>query len=302
MATLEYADMFKRNNWDIFLDKIKNGHTFRDMSGKKEVKILLKEDTIDRMKRMGQESLEPFKKGSSYYFPIKNGELRLTNIYKSADFGGVGSTVKKEDLQLESLNKQIKDYLSKNQVDYIPIIVENKKYQVVAAESTKGTPKSDFHLIDINDEPCVWISHKDGNKPTSFQQYGGMTEKGMFDTEKELKDFINVIRTLVGNIFPSGRAYGTDITKKAIKGKSIYGIKFGGVRGEQNVNVVLQGSIKIDNNKLVGSSHTWNNGFIPSGDYDPILMVRRGDRNQFGIQGARFVISPRGGRKKIEMI
>lgn len=304
MATLQYRDLFKRNNWDIFLDKIATEHSFLDKSIKKDVIINLDKTTVERMKKAGAEkALKAFKKGSSYFFPVKQGNpLRLSNIYKSADFGGVGSTIKKETKQLNSLNKQIQDYLKKNKVDYVDIKIENKTHKVVMAETTPKTPKSDIHLINTDGKECVWISLKDGTSPKSFQQYGGFTEKGMYDREKELKDFVAFVKSGYSEI-PSGMTMGSKISSRAIKGKTIYGVDFGrGTRGVNNVNLVLQGNIILKEGKLTGSAHTWNNGHIPSGGYEPIMIVRRGDRNQFQIKRARFLISPIGGRKITEMI
>ena len=64
----------------------------------------------------------------------------------------------------------------------------------------------------------------------------------------------------------------------------------------RNVDVLLQGTVnisKVDASryKLTASSQTHSNGDAITGPYEPVFMcIYKGDRANYGIQGARMVI------------
>ena len=53
----------------------------------------------------------------------------------------------------------------------------------------------------------------------------------------------------------------------------------------------------------LNSEHVLENGEAITGDYEPVLMaIYKGDRSQFGLKGARFVIQPKASRGVTEWI
>lgn len=187
----------------------------------------------------------------------------------------------------------------------IPLKIDNKIYHISDIFKTPGTPKSDFHFVNDNNEETVWISHKYGRKASDFQQWGGVTEKEIL-VEKETQDFINTVQSK----FPNGITRATTIARKItndnLKMKSIYGIDYGKEFGRQNVQLVIQGNMELHANNgyySVNATSVHVNGDPMIKDYEPALMCTyRSDRKQFNIPYARFTISPIGGRKITELI
>ena len=84
--------------------------------------------------------------------------------------------------------------------------------------STPGTPKSDFHLVDINGNEIVWISHKDGKTAKDFQQWGGISqakEPSVYSNE-EVQTFVKDLKTA----YPNGLPRETTLFRK-IKNKQL---------------------------------------------------------------------------------
>ena len=79
---------------------------------------------------------------------------------------------------------------------------------------------------------------------------------------------------------------------------------YGGSFGINNVDVVLQGTVKINavsftEYKITGSAMTHSNGSTLPSEYQPVLMaIYKGERSDYGIKNARLVISATGGRTK----
>ena len=82
---------------------------------------------------------------------------------------------------------------------------------------------------------------------------------------------------------------------------AVYGNGYSGSLGIQNVSIVLQGPVTLKGSKL-SANHVHENGETITGDYEPVFMAmyKGPDRNDFGVKKTRVVISPLGGRKKIE--
>jgi hypothetical protein len=236
--------------------------------------------------------------------------VALTSLYKGAEFGGAGagSRTAKEDAQLNALNKAIEQIMTENKMSYVPIKVLKTVHKVVSAESTPGTPKSDFHLVDINGNECVWISHKDGRSEKDFSQWGGMSEKEVsVYKHPEVQKFIKDIKNQFPNGIPKATTIARGIKDNKLKNLAVFGVDYGKKLGRQNVSVLLQGSVGLAGNikayELTASAHVEYNGETPSGNYEPILSaMHKCDRNQFGIKCGRFSIYTLGGRKITQWI
>ena len=190
----------------------------------------------------------------------------------------------------------------------INIKVGNKTVRgCVGVEKTAGTPKSDFHIVNENGKPVIFISHKKGSKPTDFQQWSGMTEEKIIN-HSETKSFIAHCQAIFGKKMPSGTSIYKKIVESNLKMMSVFGVDYGGSSGINNVDVLIQGDPgleKLGGNdfwRLTATANIHYNGDLPQGGFDPVMtLIYKGDRSQFGIQGARASIYPIAGRRMISL-
>lgn len=219
---------------------------------------------------------------------------------------GVGGT-SKEDAQLSSLQNQIQKELENSNLMELPIKIGNKYYSVAGAATTPGTPKSDFHLLNLQNQEVVWISHKDGSTAKDFQQWGGMSARSEPKIAKhsETKKFVDDVRNMFGDKMPRATTVSRKIKDPQLAGMSVYGNDFGSAFGRQNVTLLLQGPVKLVKKKdyyEITSNHTSINGDVMKNGYEPVFMaIYKGDRSNEGIKGARFVIQPAASRKSKEI-
>lgn len=281
---------------ELFLKKYKNKEEFiLKNSPNTPIKFVYDKEIYDKIDNEDFKVVFKDSSGKTY---------KITDIAKTAEFGGKGSGAgtAKEDIQLKSLQDQIIAKIKKSSKAYIIINVNRTKHKIVGAATTPGVPKSDFHLIDVEGNPVVWISHKDGRSAKDYGQWGGMSKRKEPDIHdnKETQSFINDLK----KEFPDGLPRATTLyrkMKKDLQNKAVYGNEYGGTLGIQNVSIVLQGPVKIKGIKL-SANHVHENGDNISGDYEPVFMAmyKGPDRNDFGVKKTRLSIYPIGGRKKIE--
>lgn len=299
MANLSATELLKYD-WrvEVFLKKYKDSDLFETTTEK--VKLVYDDDNAEILKKRVQQELSKLR-----FRDAKNKEYRLTSFVKTKEFGGKGadSGVRIENIELKSLIKQIDEIKKKTAKADVPFRVGRKTYNVFTAVSTPGTPKSDLHLIDQNNRELVWISHKDGSRPTDIQQWGGMTERAepKIFAQTETQNFIKEVRSQFGIIMPRATTVARKISSSLLKNMSVYGNQFGQALGRQNVSILLQGPIKV---KKVGNFYELDannvhlNGDEITGGFEPVFMAMyKGDRSNFGIRGARFVIQSLESRK-----
>lgn len=302
MAGLSPKELEKRNNFDIFISRVRTGKDFTIAEGKGK-KVKLDRTIAEEVKSVGD--FEKYRQGSSIVLPTSNNnEIRLTQLYKDSEFSGrTQRTTAAEDAEVKSLNEQLKKIMEDTGVDYVTVKVGKKTYNVVSVTSTPGTPKSDFSFVDVNGRPVGHISHKDGSNPRGFQQWSGTSQRvepGIF-AHRETQAFIQELKQMFPNGLPPASTLGRKIKDERLKKMAVYGSQFGSVPGINNVDVTLQGTVKLVKQgtiyKLTGSAHENANGSIIGGGYEPIfLAVYKGDRSDHGIKGARITINPREGR------
>jgi len=302
MAGLSPRELEKRNNFDVFLTRIRAGKEFTVSNGNGK-KIKLDRSIIEQLKTVSD--FEKFRQGSSIVLPTTTkGQIRLTEIYKDSEFSGrTQKTTAAEDAEVRSLNQQLQQIMESTGVDFVEVKVGRKSYKVVSVMSTPGTPKSDFSFVDANGNAIGHISHKDGSNPRGFQQWSGTSQRvepGIF-AHRETQDFINTLKKMYPNGLPAAATLGRKIKDDRLKKMAVYGSQFGGSPGINNVDVTLQGTVKLVKQgtayKLTGSAHENANGSIISGGYEPIfLAVYKGDRSDHGVKGARITINPKDGR------
>lgn len=241
---------------------------------------------------------------------VKTGrEYPISKITKTAEFGGkadkgVGGTAK-EDAQLAALRDAIDAAKAEEKSSTIKIKVNHKIYDAFDAASTHGTPKSDFHLVDIDGREICWISHKDGRTARDFQQWGGMTEKSepKIFYHPETQAFLADLRVAYPKGVPPGTTVFRKIKDKKLKMLSVYGNNYGGPEGQQNVSLMLQGAVSLKkqgNVYLIDAYHVHFNGDDMTGAYEPVLTAKYTSGRQFGgLQNTRALILPEGSRKMI---
>jgi hypothetical protein len=124
--------------------------------------------------------------------------------------------------------------------------------------------------------------------------------------QTETQNFIKDVRSKFGIIMPRATTVARKISSSLLKKMSVYGNQFGQALGRQNVSILLQGPIKV---KKVGNFYELDannvhlNGDEITGGFEPVFMAMyKGDRSNFGIRGARFVIQSLESRKVTEFI
>lgn len=299
---LLHNDLTKNSSrLERFLDMVKSGSEFLTVKG-----VMV----IDK-KEYGRLAIEMPKKG--YNTTIKAGATTLkypTDFYKTSEFGGKGkgSGVLKEDFELKSLQKQIEKAKIADGVQAINVRINGKTYEVADAQSTPGTPKSDFHLVDIAGKEVVWISHKDGSLPKDIQQWGGISSKKEpeISAHPETKQFVADLKTRFPEGVSSGYSGYRKIKDSKLKFMSVYGNNYGGAFGRQNVTILLQGPVKlVKTGKIytLSANHVHFNGeVLDNTPYEAVLSARYGDRSDAGVFRARIVIMSIEARKWKETI
>lgn len=300
MANLSPKEI-RKYTWrsEVFIKKLKDKEPFEVTGGKKVVLV----ESKQAMKVLASGSDNELK---ALRFSDGNGnDFKLTDFVKNADFGGKGerSGVAKEDAALKSLNDALDSAKKAEGLSYVNVRIGNKTYKVSHAESTPGTPKSDFHLVDPSGKEIVWISHKDGKTEKDFQQWGGVSQRAEPDIfkHKETQAFAKLMVGMFPKGIPNATTVARKIKDKKLKMMSIYGNQYGKPFSQQNVTLAIQGPIslkKVGQSYKIESNHVHLNGEDLTGGYEAVFMaIYKGDRSDLGIKGARVVISPMGCRK-----
>ena len=302
MATLSPAELAKRNNFNIFLNRIRTGKDFT-LSESNGVKIKLDKSILKKITSINH--FDKFKVGPSVVLPTATGQtVRLTEIYKDSEFSGrTQATTAQEDAQIIRINQQLTQIFDKSGKDFIRLKVGSTIYDVGLCESTPGTPKCDFHFRGVS-EYVGHVSHKAGVGPKAFQQWAGTSERvePLIYSHPETQAFIDTVKQMFPNGIPAATTVGRRIQDENLQKRSVYGSGYGtGIKGENNVDVTMQGILDLRNRgtyyELTCSGHKLNNGDRITGSYEPVfLAVYKGDRSDHGIKGARVIIQPIGGR------
>ena len=312
MATLSIGELAKRNNFTIFRDRIRtNGKFTISESNGKRVQITQKFayefNTLQDLERYkdnrGTILLPTGVTGS--------GVVRLSQLYKDSAFvTRTQNTNAKEDLQIRSVREQLEKIKEKIGSDFIKLRVGNNTYEVTEVESTPGTPKSDMNFIGRNGVRLGFCSLKDGATAGAIQQWGGasVSREPLIAAHPEVTAFVEAARKMFPKEIPQGTTVAREIADQKLRMQGIYGSGYGGSIGVNNVDVLLQGSVKINSinsteYQITGSAMTHSNGSTLPPEYQPVLMaIYKGDRSDYGIKNARINLYSKSGRTKRQMI
>jgi len=222
------------------------------------------------------------------------------------------------------LKKLIKEYGS------VRLVVGKETYDVDDFKQVPGRPKADMIFTHKN-QPRVFVSHKKGNMPAAFQQYGGFaadlgikdidTAKKYPEVFKFLTDVNTVLKGLGVSKDNTDRYDLNDLRKgsnmaRLIKDEKVamtvmYGKNYStGVIGLDNCSILIDGNIvfkpkRLNTFELQGSFHTSINprlmktkkSFFSSASdvYSPVMFIMKSEQQglkQAGLTNARAVIWP----------
>ena len=312
MVALSPTELRKRNNFTLFVNRIKtNGFfTINESNGQKvqitqKLGYLLKSiEDLEKLKdNRGSILLPTGSTGSSL--------IRLSQLYKDAAFvTRTQNTTAGERYEITQTRNQLEVIKQRTGFDFVKLRVGKNTYLVTNVENTPGTPKSDMNFIDNQGRKVGFVSLKQGATANAVQQWGGVSPRAgsAIASNPEVQSFVQRVKEL----FPDGITPATTVARKIqnikLQNLGIYGNAFGGGFGVNNVDVLLQGSVRINSinsteYKLTGSAMTHNNGDSLPPLYQPALMaIYKGDRNDYGIKNARLVMNAIGGRRITEMV
>ena len=311
------------NNFNVltFFDlKKRGGYRFADLARKIEEKLpfnLVKGESTplqfinpeysDVFLSQDADAIKNLTSGNVNTFPFfkddSGKQYSISDLLKDSYFGGKGkgSGTVVEDANLQILNNQILKLVEENNGP-IDIKVGDKVYKnIIKAESQFGVPKSDFNLIDKDNKPVVFISHKKaggkGPSANDFIRWSGYT---MYANNPEIKKFNQALEKWVeennpGQGLPRASRFIAPIKDDELIRKLIYGPEYGKNYGPNNVNIILQGRIKLeptsDNTYELTAEHELTPPELPEGDYQPYLTsAYRGDRTMFGIKNNEAIV------------
>lgn len=222
------------------------------------------------------------------------------------------------------LKKLIKEYGS------VRLVIGKETFDVDDFKQVPGRPKADMIFTHKN-QPRVFVSHKKGNMPAAFQQYGGFAaDLGIKDLDTarkypEVFKFLTDVNTTLKGLGVSrdneDRYDLNDLRKgsnmaRLIKDEKVaMTVMFGknystGVIGLDNCSILIDGDIvfkpkRLNTFELQGSFHTSVNprlmktkkSFFSSANdvYSPVMFIMKSEQQglkQAGLANARAVIWP----------
>jgi len=253
------------------------------------------------------------------------------NIDTSYTLNEPTATEKGEADFISDFNEQLEQVADANGGRGLDIYLGGKKYDnVIGVNKVAGTGKADLAFVAVQGGKLVevcWASHKEGSTAKDFGQWGGFTKpKNLYNTDATIKEFVDYCHKIVGigklydfTKMSSGVTIGMMIegaTYAGLRKYTVYGPEWQGSFGKEKCNLVLQGNPTITKSGAVArlgmDGHLHEYPTEMTGDYEPVLMCIKkastenilagvgradsGGKPGSKIQGARFVISPKGGR------
>lgn len=313
-TALERSDLTKRGGGRLitFKEKIDDGEEFATTKG---LVVLNKSQVVDGQTLNSQQLIDYIRNTTGAKFTaigkVKGREVEVefpSQFFKTGDFGGRGKgggTVA-EDRALTKFRKVMQDQMEEDGTPFLKIEIGGRTVEAADIVKTKNEgpqrssrdPKSDFSLIDINGTPVGFISHKDGERADSFQQYGGVTDKDIYNVIKDSAEFQQFVADLK-SAYPDGLPRRTTLARpvkdKDVARKVIYGYKFktSGDRGINNVDEFHQGTMKLTKVRgelyKIDSHHKETHPAIPTGEYSPIYQARYDSgRGNLGVKNSRI--------------
>ena len=235
-------------------------------------------------------------------FTDNNGnEYKLEDIVKTADFGGKvkGFSTKHETSALNEFDALIKSILQEKGVESINIKIDNDLYTgIVGAVNQPGVPKSDFNLINIENTPIVFISHKMEGGSRSFARWGGFVF-AFKEKNSEVMQFVqNISNKIQNNTFERNMSFAQKIDSQELKNRIVFGKDFGKEYSKNNVQLVIQGKVELNptqekNTYTITGENVWMSGQTPTDEFEPVLEAHyRSDFTSLGFKSCESFSRP----------
>jgi hypothetical protein len=247
--------------------------------------------------------------------------VKLTELSKTGEFGGKGSTVhlNKQRIALNN-NKPINLVLQDSEGKDIFYITNVSEVVEAVTPAGQKEPKADFIIIGDKE---TFVSHKDGTSPRGFLQWSGTTFSAgaAIYNHREVREFAQKLKEnsdLTQKVNIGNQVYYmmrqkspaiSTIKSPELKMMAVFGQDYSIEQpsGLNNVDLVCQGNFSLTDYQdpdypgtYVLTAHhimerTSFNGVFPSG-YEPTLSAKyNGGRSNLGILKARISIYPKGG-------
>lgn len=235
-------------------------------------------------------------------FTDNNGnEYKLEDIVKTSDFGGKvkGFSTKHETSALNEFDALIKNILQEKGIESINIKIDNDLYTgIVGAVNQPGVPKSDFNLINTENTPIVFISHKMGGGSRSFARWGGFVFAAKEENSEVMQFVQNISNKIQNNTFERNISFAQKINSPELKNRIVFGKDFGKKYSKNNVQLVIQGKIELiptqeENTYTITGENVWISGQTPTDDFEPVLEAHyRGDFTSLGFKSCESFSRP----------
>lgn len=270
-------------------EKIKNKELFELTNGEKilldftqdKYSDLFKNKKIDQIKQIGGLKINSFP-----FFKDENGkEYGLKDLVKSTELGGKGFVVGAhiEDREVESITKQLEE------LGPLDIKIGNKIYKGISRiDKPKGNPKADFILYNTNNNPEIYISHKEDGL---FQQYSGISN---IKDHPEVINFVKKVKIITKGESVSKNLFQRPIQDDKLKLDAVYGTDK--VFSLNKVQIVIQGKISLVKSGkyyILKGTTKYEYPELPTGSHEPKLASSfRNNMNQGGVKNTRFGVYP----------
>ncbi len=293
---LSYSEFKKARTPDrgiLFYNKVKEEQPLLTADGE-EVAVQFLSDAI--AEKFANKDYSGLRASTPVVKDADGTEYGIDSFIKTAEFGGKqkGASLAKESGALSELDNTVKNILGNTGQASIAVSVAGKVYEgITGAINVPGTPKADFALA-AGDVPKIFISHKDGSKPTDFLRWSGISS---IKDDPAVASFVEAIKQENGGVFEPRQTYTRTITEEGFARKAIYGKDFGSeTYGVNNVQCVIQGSATLTPSgnvyELGGTGNMWT-GEIPEGKYAPVFFAQyRSGRRDLGLENCESLVTP----------
>ena len=320
---LKLSDFNKNENRGItFLAKIKEGSKFATVN---KGDVTIPKNLHDEVMVFIQADGKFPNPRTKLTIETSKGNLTIPGDFlKTGEFGGrgEGSGEAAETQAMNDFNNKLNKLLVDLSKSSVRVKINGRIVECAQMVKTEGTysglaPKSDMTIIDANNKPVAYISHKAGSSAKDFQQYGGVSNKALptkYHNNTEIEHFMNEVLKQRPEGLRSGDQFYKEVKDKGLVKLMMYGPEFASGRpGISNVDEFHLGNMNLQGSKggvyTIESTHKGKNGDMPRGNYTATFIIRaqfrRGTARAAGVEveNARIMVAPRAlvSRKAIEV-
>lgn len=282
----------------MLLNKIRTSSPFTIKTPQGQETVVIDPEEYDRVQAWVSSSSRP---ALRLKLQDQDRTIPLGAIIKTQEFGGESPEhrVRVELDQIQQINREISEL--RRGRPYIELKVAGQTVRAArAAKSDKEDgrePKSDLTIYDPKGDPVAWVSLK-GH---TFR-WGGWTH---LRRDPEVTQFVERVRELTGGRLENRQSFGYHPSPDLVN-YIIYGHKFGGQLGPNNVTCVLVGRPRIvpsGRGYVLIGDRVYPNGDMPDGPHQPYLSLRYTlGRSDMGIKNARAESNIVSDRRRVQWL